>query len=368
MQKIGEKTAISQFIQNLLSSTPLPTIDTISTGEYAFAGFYYIYDHWLCECVESGIIGDSAKLNKITQYDFGKWYDGITTIFTPNNNYYDSETHYYLGKYLRCIRDIYGVDYMSFYNCYNGQTLPQYEQYSEQRYNYIVPVKMNKTYTISYSLNHSVSLQTLFYSDKPIDISLLGQDVYVPRETLLNGRHYLDYYKYRFDNTNGSLYKYRNYLYLIFKTNYPIESFSILEGDYSPTNNVIVGNFDDGETINQYDETPDQNEFLTTGKLQLLDNTRRDGSYAFSNRLVEGLLRHTINNQDEISWNIGRVQEKLGYEADNIWRDKIQVEAFRQYMNTQKDKTKAYNYLDINGNIDKDVEYWLFGNNISAAQ
>lgn len=382
MQKIGEKTAISQFIQNLLASTPLPIIDTVSMGEYVFSDFYYIYDHWLCKCTNDGIIGDGAELEKITQYNFGQWYDGITTIFTPKNNYYDSETHTYLGKYLRCIRDIYGVDYMPFYNCYNGQTLPGYEQHSKQRYNYIVPIKMNKTYTVSYSLNHSVSLQTLFYNDKQIDTSLLGSGAYVPRETVLNGRHYLDYYRYRYDNTNKDLYRYKNYLYLIFKTNYQIDSLSVLEGDYSSTNNVFVGNFDESETMNKnynsgsntnpsvYDGTkePDQGEFLVTSKLQLLDDTRRDASYAFSNRLVEGLLRHTINNQEEIVWNIGRVQEKLGYDPDNIWRDEIQVKAFREYMATQGDKTKPYNYLDINGNIDKDIEYYLFGNNISAAQ
>lgn len=35
-------------------------------------------------------------------------------------------------------------------------------------------------------------------------------------------------------------------------------------------------------------------------------------------------------------------------------------------MGSEKQYSDLYNYLDITGNIDKDVEYYLFGNDISA--
>ena len=51
----------------------------------------------------------------------------------------------------------------------------------------------------------------------------------------------------------------------------------------------------------------DSETFRTTTQLQLLSENQRDKSYAFSNRLFEGLLHHTINSQDDIYWDIARV-------------------------------------------------------------
>ena len=52
----------------------------------------------------------------------------------------------------------------------------------------------------------------------------------------------------------------------------------------------------------------------------------------------------------------------MGFKDDGIWADEIKTHAFRDYLANAKDLTQ----YDITGNIDKDVEYFYFGNNISA--
>ena len=54
-------------------------------------------------------------------YIFGKAYPNITANFQIRNTLYDRETHRYLGKYLRFIRDYCGVNLMSMYNCFDGE-------------------------------------------------------------------------------------------------------------------------------------------------------------------------------------------------------------------------------------------------------
>ena len=54
---------------------------------------------------------------------------------------------------------------------------------------------------------------------------------------------------------------------------------------------------------------------------------------------------------------------------DGIWRNDIQVNAFKAYTSPMtRALNPQFNYNDINGNIDKDIEYYLFGNNISAEE
>lgn len=70
--------------------------------------------------------------NKITprysnKYEFGNWYPNITTNFISNKNYYDTDTHEYLGRYLRAYRDFYRIDVMNFYNCFSNRFISSYD-------------------------------------------------------------------------------------------------------------------------------------------------------------------------------------------------------------------------------------------------
>lgn len=60
---------------------------------------------------------------KITKKDFffGKYYPQYTYKYISNDNYYDSKTHRFLGDYLRCYKNIWKTDLMTFYNCFNEE-------------------------------------------------------------------------------------------------------------------------------------------------------------------------------------------------------------------------------------------------------
>ncbi len=111
---------------------------------------------------------ERATYTVLSQYRFGRSYPKLTYTHKPNNVFYDSETHRHLGKYLRCLRDMYDVNYMPFYNCYTAQNLPNISSHYTWKYIYIVPVKFNTMYTMSWESNFAVVLQPTIYTTHPV--------------------------------------------------------------------------------------------------------------------------------------------------------------------------------------------------------
>lgn len=392
MQSIGDNNMIGGFIQNLIASTPLPIYDTVSRGDIVIAGNYYIYDFDLIECTETGYIGienkdplypsdnlapsnilypsdgiQGAKYNIVSHFDFGRYYPKITYRYFPKNSYYDSATHFHLGRYLRCIRDIYGVNYMPFYNCNNQVYLNRLSDYYQGANLYAIPIKFNTDYTLSYQSSHYIKLKPILYGAKPIEFE--GYDDIITyqqtwkelaKTTTVSGTDYLNYQKFRINTTNPVFYRHQAFLYLLISSEQPIQSLSVVEGNYTSTPKITIGNSGEAEEEFVFD---------IVKQPILLSDKNRDKTYAFSNRLFEGLLHHTINSQDDIYWDIARVQKKLGITPDGIWSGAIQERAFKGYTSAQNQiLNPQFNQYDINGNIDKDVEYWLFGNNISSKE
>jgi hypothetical protein len=60
---------------------------------------------------------------RVSPYVFGQEYFNITGNYKSDLLGYDATTHFYLGQYLRMMRDIYDLDLMPFYNCYSGENL-----------------------------------------------------------------------------------------------------------------------------------------------------------------------------------------------------------------------------------------------------
>lgn len=174
MQRFFTNTIESKFIKYLLEKIPLPIYKTVSYGDKILEGFIYIYRNQIIKCAETGYIKDSLYIDNINQsvidnltytpqevingdviskgiyykynnqyikciktgeidnkkqanyqvinnYKFGDYYRTFTRKYYSQYDYYDSDTHEKLGDYLRCYRDLYGIDLMPFYNCYSGR-------------------------------------------------------------------------------------------------------------------------------------------------------------------------------------------------------------------------------------------------------
>lgn len=120
-QRFYSNTIQSKFIQQLLTSTYLPICDTIREGDYAIKGYSYVYKNALLKCTESGCFGQTGVFKILNDKFYWNTYQNRNVQrFYARNSYYDSYTHEWLGKYLRCYRDVIGIDLMPFYNCFSG--------------------------------------------------------------------------------------------------------------------------------------------------------------------------------------------------------------------------------------------------------
>lgn len=137
-QKYYSNNIESKFIKELLRTTYIPTVQIWKKGMKILAGLTYIADGYIVKCKidsegkdENGNYvpntiyetndEEEPYFEIIEPYVVGKFYRGITTNFVSNSSLYDPKTHYYLGEYLRMIRDLYNIDLMPYYNCWDGR-------------------------------------------------------------------------------------------------------------------------------------------------------------------------------------------------------------------------------------------------------
>ena len=169
-QKFFTSNIESDFIEQLLNKTPIPTIDIVSKGDMVYEGFNYIYDGNVVKCKRSGFV-DPYWFDVI-----GKEEDAQTDTFFSTVNFYDQKTHKRLGKYLRYYRDKTGVDLMPFYNCFNYDNFTDFYLDTGAEGGYVigkrenykvlsVPIKMNKKYTIAIECPTEVLVKPVFHSD-----------------------------------------------------------------------------------------------------------------------------------------------------------------------------------------------------------
>lgn len=158
LQKFFTNTIESKFIKNLICNTPLPLCDSVKDGDIIYKGYNYIYkDNVIC-CKESGVL-DRNNFDIICSYNIGEHKVGITQPLVNKDVYYDAFTHKYLGNYLRLIRDVYDINLMPYYNCFNYAIVG--DALIEKKYNYVKKIIRE---TITWSLEW-------YYSGDVIDIN-----------------------------------------------------------------------------------------------------------------------------------------------------------------------------------------------------
>jgi len=216
MIEFNKVSTESNFIKNLLHSTFLPRLRTVRDDDYIIKDRIYVYKCNIIKCTNSGYIAvknanldpnlypkatlrktDDEKVKKdqvyytyvdgsirkiqstsndlrspmaegwyelnvasyviLEEYFFGERNDKLCTNFLSSSEGYDYKTHERLGQYLRGLRDMYGLNLMPLYNCFDNVLLENIHitnheivRTSEdfQTKVYKVPIRFNVDYTI----------------------------------------------------------------------------------------------------------------------------------------------------------------------------------------------------------------------------
>ena len=410
MQQFYTNTIESKFIKDLIATTPLPTIDTLYKGKWIVPGCYYITD---CNIVKANHITDdeafqfdpdnfSSQLTVISPYKFDSSYPGLTSTYSSINDGYDSKTHYYLGNYLRCIRDLHDINLMPFYNCYNGEyvtdifintstttTTANETEVTTINHNIIqsdpnvrgkkvisIPVKFGETYSIFIDCSTQVEIMCGFYGNKGYISPTQTPAVEIKTENKYASLRYTSFrdgFTYTTPKPEKSTYPYTRFFRMFIQLPLNTESsIVVLEGDYT-TKNTAYGTYTYNEEekqlaidISDFPTKVKQNQTLLSDLS--LTQIASTVSYAFSDRLIEYLTYNVITGEETITQNISRVQQyasslinaKLNHtepfnmlsSTPDVWDTKLQTYLF----NLAKESKYIQNKLDLTGYVDKDVE------------
>ncbi len=413
-QQFFKDTLVSRFIKRLLRSTNLPSLHLIHEGDMLIAGARYIYKNLVLLCVTSGKFtvdtndylfpsdsiypsrvllpnyynknaieaGNEANMYNLMSstyieatYKVIKYYEEddpqIHYNFHSKFMYYDPETHYYLGEYLRYLRDRNHIDLMPYYNCFNNQEIPDLDiTYSEEFPTFsmiqnkqekvlAIPVKFGKTYTIAFDSDTPIKMRTVIYNKASgmvikdslsTDIDYYTNDIsdyeYIP-----NSIYTKPFLKYIPPVSDLALFNQERNLYLILQVSKNNTSaLTVLEGDFTNSWYKLHSNYE-----SKYNYTGEP-----TARLSLL-HFNAHTSFAFSDRLIEYLLRNVIDKTESLDGNIKYFQELLETIYPNFMDNKIYGLWYDDM------KLKLYEYLeenasdirDIDGNLSIEAERFL---------
>lgn len=342
--------------------------------------------------------------NDVPNYNYNQKIENITRNLRLNSSIYDSYTHEYLGDYLRFHRDYAHINLMPLYNCFSNRlcsklslditkttgtettTISSFYTADSNYKIYMIPVKLNKEYTIAIDSATNVEICCGAYSKYQIDKTFIttkdgDKNVNIPNLTykkynLLKFNQpqlytLLDISRFKDQELETILKKYEDNLKMFIKL--PVENTSsivVLEGNYVSFNDYsyVIKNTQTSENnffvreqnksvLNNEHANDYENETFVTN-LQLLRMNTGD-SYPFADRLIEYLVGNSITNQENILDNIKRVQKVMEYngalfDTEGLWENKIRTYLYT-FMQSGKTNTFANNH-DILGYVDKETE------------
>lgn len=367
LQQFNTTTLASNLIKGLLANTSIPIWKCILINDYIIANNFYIFRNFVIKCTKSGVFQVSdlsapiiTPLNKhsvdfevISNYDSSdKKYN---YNFLSSYNYYDDQTHYHLGKYLKYLECTQDLNLFPFYNCYSGKTLSGYlDKDNEDNYffnntsnsettniSYVIPITFNTTYTITYSSLTNSKIYCITNLNNP---TIVPDSIkFTPPQSF---NHPIKYSLTPNPNTDTglSLLKKENELYLIIELDSLLKtSIVVLKGDYSQTKPLPF--FGVKETTSKPETTyPSISTFTSLSKPSLLLFDSKN-SYAFSNTLLEFLLTNTITQYDPIYKNISRLQKAFNiiygphYGINDLgnWSYQLEIDILKLYQEFELD-------------------------------
>ena len=414
LQEFYKHTLGTTFLKSLLYNSEIPMISTASSGDYLIKDGIYIIENYIVKCTESGYylpsldklnvvgnmhIGDiisgdydseptRCALDKLQFYTFGDKVLNVTKRYVSNSDSYDSHTHKYVGDYLRAVRDLYRIDLMGLYNCFDYELLNNVYLSSTQIFleknNYYkvlaVPIKYNKTYSIFIDCKDATIMPMLMNSIGPVKYlgnNALLVDQYPEYFKPINipSMSFKHPYLYKFDlekivttekrdnkveeivtylddTTRLELYQYQKYLYLLIQL--PVKcdsSIVVLEGDFSSPSTYIA----DITQVNNVDSKVLTNNLYSDASLCSINDGKQ---YAYSQLLIEYLTHNVVTNRDTLDSNISMAQnlvgKKLKFES-GVWTNKLRYAIYREYLKSPL----KFDKRDKMGYLDSDTEKYL---------
>ena len=447
---------MGRVIKNILATTPIPIFNTIDDGDIVVANCFYVYKHYIVKALTTGTFSVDEGERFYPGYIhnccseelpvFSNWVskkENGTIIYEPNpefvdprlfdyttpaayqiveqdctnvdnrkymstyhstTNYYDTDTHFHLGNYLRQFKSETGINLMPFYNCYAGQTLdnivlhsqdtiritdttktppstsvvtnydtPSYSDETDlSKKCYAVPIKFGKQYTIAIDSLTPVILRPIMYKDgrmlqtstseKYSDFpELEGSTVTYERASF---RHP---FLFQLNTNNYKLKQRERYLLLVIQVESSVDSsLVVLEGNYiHSVSRTLVDSSDEG-TIDRSTVYTDSRGVIQTSPqaLSLLQLNART-SYAFSDRLIEYLLQNVIASTTTQENNIKFVQDILS-KSSSSYKDSLtsnehhygtwDTDISRLCLEFLQPYSNKSMYWDQDGNVNKDLE------------
>ena len=408
--RFGSSNIITCYIKELLHSFNLPKVDvytkrleekvdykdesgSIQQSENSlYDGKVYIKDDLIVEYKD-------GKFKKIANYVYNYPVVNFTKKFIIKSSVYDHYTHYYLGDYLRFIRDYKGIDLMSLYNCFlaeepgriylqrddgtkgvkiNSNYYFTIDTDSPEYLYYIVPVKFDQTYTFALNINSGYDIACILYNNVFLDDTpdeLIKQSFkHIEGSTFYNPFTYSTKFSCTRDK---ELWKREKDLKLILKIPKNANTtITILEGDFSQNGNIAGGCLYSDSRTNINTSSIESFNLLTKSSLLNLDDKI---SRPFADRLIEYLLKHAITSDDYIPNNIEYVQEMIyptgvrGYYG--IWDNQLRYNIYQRTLENDilKGNSKKYSpsFVEFSdGGImlknGTDLEYILYAPSLST--
>lgn len=324
--------------------------------------------------------GDGSLTRKIT-YDYGKKYLNLTSNLEINNMVYDRETHRYLGKYLRFLRDQKHIDLMSMYNCFDGEAFSKNITIDDKITfknddNYIV-------YQIPITLN-SLNLKMFDGREIQLGVYIDANDTYIDNNTKRNCRDFVlektygimrtsNIFKYDAVNTLiQSLKDSSNNNLLNFILNNTDKMYLLAKVLKSDLKSIVV--LENSKEYEYIDSKSVWRKPRASASAvvkcpilqvfpQLFSNENLDNNYLLADRLVEYLTGNVIcplSNLHDINRFhivIDKNPTKLPIKStDRIYGYWTKSDTDNVIYLMRKNRDYIYNIYDMLGYIDKDIE------------
>ena len=432
-------TIEQSFLKALLSAVQLPQFKIVKDNDLIYRGYVYIYNQKVIRCTSTGyiaptdnevgtvLLGSSVEQTPaeyeviLDHYRFCQMSQEVETKEFIRASYYSTELHKQFGEYLRVIRDLYDIDLMGMYNCFSYEIFNDIHiAWTGDRYSVVsgpdtakkvlaVPIRFNTTYTVALRSDQTVLIAPVLKlptGKKALYVYESENSKVEYSPLIVPGCKFGNPFTFRvnINEYDGDVFKDEKYLYAIIQVNSKNDSsLVVLEGEYAVSKEYSGTMETEGDPVawsyrintyapgvespklfsNYYTYIDDEHvvhdlpviKHSFTYRPELL--RFNDGtSYAYSNTVIQYLLRNVITNREVVEGNISYVKDLLNWDdLVDYWDDKIKYEAFLQYITgtafsskKPSDKKLRRECGDVTGFIDKQIEQYLVDTKIQEEE